>query len=291
MCLFTSCTYIEINSKRRKEKKSSSLSSNHSSSYSSRSNIDIATYGLKARRRIMDEHKLFVGNMAARITQRDLWRFFSPYGVIDECAKFHESYAFVRYVHADDAQRARRETHGAILKGRKLKVEFAATVNKTHPAASNQSSKHFLCFSEEFFRIYSEYLYIQPLRRSIHVPACFSQAIPSGENNERKFSPESSDKEEWLTPDLLRLAGIQFSSPDDGYETNSSSLLSTSSDSRFFPISNNRHHDCSTAVSHQANDSSSRLDDLHRLCFDFTRIRLFSNGSSSCGDDSSLYVE
>ena len=94
----------------------------------------------------MDDHKLFVGNMAARITQRDLWRFFSPYGVIDECAKFHESYAFVRFVQAEDAQRARRETHGAILKGRKLKVEFAATVNQTHPSSSNQSSKHFLAF-------------------------------------------------------------------------------------------------------------------------------------------------
>ena len=94
----------------------------------------------------MDDHKLFVGNMAARITQRDLWRFFSPYGVIDECAKFHESYAFVRFVQAEDAQRARRETHGAILKGRKLKVEFAATVNQTHPSSSNQSSKHFVAF-------------------------------------------------------------------------------------------------------------------------------------------------
>jgi RNA recognition motif-containing protein len=88
----------------------------------------------------MDDHKLFVGNMAARITQRDLWRFFSPYGLIDECAKFHESYAFVRFVHADDARRARRETHGALLKGRKLKVEFAATVNKNNSSSWNQQS-------------------------------------------------------------------------------------------------------------------------------------------------------
>lgn len=85
----------------------------------------------------MDEHKLFVGNMAARITQRDLWRFFSPYGLIDECAKFHESYAFVRFVHADDAQRARQETHGALLKGRKLKVEFAATINKNDSSSTS----------------------------------------------------------------------------------------------------------------------------------------------------------
>jgi RNA recognition motif-containing protein len=91
----------------------------------------------------MDDHKLFVGNMAARITQRDLWRFFSPYGHIDECAKFHESYAFVRFVHADDARRARRETHGVVLKGRKLKVEFAATVNKNNSLSWNQQSNHF----------------------------------------------------------------------------------------------------------------------------------------------------
>jgi RNA recognition motif-containing protein len=92
----------------------------------------------------MDDHKLFVGNMAARITQRDLWRFFSTYGLIDECAKFHESYAFIRFVHANDAQRARRETHGAILKGRKLKVEFAATLNKNNSTSWNQQSNSFL---------------------------------------------------------------------------------------------------------------------------------------------------
>ena len=96
----------------------------------------------------MDDHKLFVGNMAARITQRDLWRFFSPYGLIDECAKFHESYAFVRFVHADDAQRARRETHGTILKGRKLKVEFAATVNKTDSSTCKQASKYRFYFED-----------------------------------------------------------------------------------------------------------------------------------------------
>jgi RNA recognition motif-containing protein len=101
----------------------------------------------------MDDHKLFVGNMAARITQRDLWRFFSPYGLIDECAKFHESYAFVRFVHADDAQRARRETHGTILKGRKLKVEFAATVNKNNSLSWHQQSNHFFILISKNFQI------------------------------------------------------------------------------------------------------------------------------------------
>jgi RNA recognition motif-containing protein len=108
----------------------------------------------------MDDHKLFVGNMAARITQRDLWRFFSPYGLIDECAKFHESYAFVRYVHADDAQRARRETHGAMLKGRKLKVEFAATVNKTNLSSWNQQSNYLFNLISELFLIRSFRIFV-----------------------------------------------------------------------------------------------------------------------------------
>lgn len=92
----------------------------------------------------MDNHKLFVGNMAARITQRDLWRFFSTYGLIDECAKFHESYAFIRFVYADDAERARQATNGALLKGRKLKVEFAANVNKKNSSSVNPKSNYII---------------------------------------------------------------------------------------------------------------------------------------------------
>lgn len=93
----------------------------------------------------MDNCKLFVGNMAARITQRDLWRFFSSYGPIDECAKFHESYAFISFVYPEDARRARQQTQGAMLKGRKLKVEFAANANtKSSSSSSNQKSNYSL---------------------------------------------------------------------------------------------------------------------------------------------------
>ncbi|CAF3555211.1 unnamed protein product [Adineta steineri] len=219
----------------------------------------------------MDDHKLFVGNMAARITQRDLWRFFSPYGLIDECAKFHESYAFVRFVHADDAQKARQETHGAMLKGRKLKVEFAATINKTNAISWKQQ----------------KYLYIQPLRRPSNTPLYYLQPITSPiKSHNRIISIESSNHEEFLTPDLLRLAGIQNSSPDDGYETNSSPIVNSTCESRFFPISINRHNVYSNAICKQ-NDR--QHEDLMSL--DFARIRLFSDGSSGFGDDSNLFIE
>ena len=106
----------------------------------------------------MDHRKLFVGNMAARISQRDLWRFFSSYGIIDECAKFHESYGFVRFVHAADARRACQETHGTMFKGRKLKVEFAANTNKTNLTSCNHQSNILFSISK-IVRFILVYLY------------------------------------------------------------------------------------------------------------------------------------
>ncbi len=93
------------------------------------------------------------------------------------------------------------------------------------------------------------------------MPPCCSQHISSpiiSDNkiiNNRIFSTESSNNEEFLTPDLLRLAGIQSSSPDDGYETNSSPILNSHRDSRFFPISTNEHNIYSNAILNQVSHS------------------------------------
>ncbi|CAF1387697.1 unnamed protein product [Rotaria sordida] len=226
----------------------------------------------------MDNHKLFIGNMAARITQRDLWQFFSPYGLIDECAKFHESYAFIRFVHADNAQRARQATHGTILKGRKLKVEFAANVNK-HKSSSSSSGNQ------------RKYLYIEPIRRTINTPSPIISSpiiIDNKKVHNRIYSTNLSNNEEFLTPDLLRLAGIQSSTPDDGYETNSSPILNSNCDSRFFPISSHQHNIYSNNLSNQSNH---RNKDIHLISLDFARIRLFSDVSSGFGDDSNSFIE
>jgi hypothetical protein len=89
--------------------------------------------------------------------------------------------------------------------------------------------------------------------------------------NNRIFSTKSPNNEEFLIPDLLRLAGIQFSSPDDGYETNSSPILNSNCDSRFFPISTNRHNIYSNAMSNQVNYSFSHpillLKTLNKFVF------------------------
>jgi hypothetical protein len=93
------------------------------------------------------------------------------------------------------------------------------------------------------------------------MPTYYSEPISSStisDNkiiNNRIFTNELSNNEEFLTPDLLRLAGIQSSSPDDGYETNSSPILNSNCDSRFFPISTNRHDVYSNKMSNQVCDS------------------------------------
>lgn len=75
----------------------------------------------------MADRKLFIGNLVRRITQEDLWVMYSTFGPLEECAKFHESFGFVRFLHAEDARHALDATHGFTLKGRCIKVEFAAT--------------------------------------------------------------------------------------------------------------------------------------------------------------------
>jgi len=258
----------------------------------------------------MDDHKLFVGNMAARITQRDLWRFFSPYGLIDECAKFHESYAFVRFVHAADARQARRETHGAILKGRKIKVEFAAALPPTSKKNNNNNNNNNIAPWQQ-----QGYLYIQPLRRATNVPPPPSLhhrhrqqptvpsppppppppcQTPTTSCNKTKMvhkfetpSPSSSSNndDELLMPDLLRMAGIQYSSSDEDNDTYFLPMLNnTNRDSRFFPISANRNS--FTSVQNDQQDFA-----IHLLSIDFARTRLFSDVSSGFGDDSHLFVE
>jgi len=82
----------------------------------------------------MADRKLFIGNLVRRITQDDLWVMYSTFGPLEECAKFHESFGFVRFLHAEDARQALDATHGITLKGRCIKVEFAATTTSWRSA-------------------------------------------------------------------------------------------------------------------------------------------------------------
>ncbi|CAF0798350.1 unnamed protein product [Adineta steineri] len=85
------------------------------------------SYAVAVEEKSMADRKLFIGNLVRRITQDDLWVMYSAFGPLEECAKFHESFGFVRFLHAEDAKQALDATHGITLKGRCIKVEFAAT--------------------------------------------------------------------------------------------------------------------------------------------------------------------
>ena len=85
----------------------------------------------------MADRKLFIGNLVRRITQEDLWVMYSTFGPLEECAKFHESFGFVRFQHAEDARQALKATHGITLKGRCIKVEFAATTTSWKSISSS----------------------------------------------------------------------------------------------------------------------------------------------------------
>ena len=89
----------------------------------------------------MADRKLFVGNLVRRIIQDDLWDLYARYGPLEECAKFHESFGFVRFVYAEDARHALDDTRHTILKGRPIKVEYAAATTAcrpAHPTCPNQ---------------------------------------------------------------------------------------------------------------------------------------------------------
>lgn len=89
----------------------------------------------------MADRKLFVGNLVRRIIQDDLWNLYARYGPLEECAKFHESFGFVRFVYSEDARHALDDTRHTILKGRPIKVEYAAATTACRsapPTCANQ---------------------------------------------------------------------------------------------------------------------------------------------------------
>ncbi|CAF1444098.1 unnamed protein product [Rotaria magnacalcarata] len=90
----------------------------------------------------MADRKLFIGNLVRRITQEDLWVMYSTFGPLEECAKFHESFGFVRFLHPEDAQKALKATHGITLKGRCIKVEFAATTTSWRSAGNSSCNEY-----------------------------------------------------------------------------------------------------------------------------------------------------
>lgn len=76
--------------------------------------------------------EVFVGNIAFDVTEADLQDFFAEYGAIDQCKLITDrasgkskGFGFVKYMEAESAAHAVKETHGQLLKGRPLNVKIS----------------------------------------------------------------------------------------------------------------------------------------------------------------------
>ncbi|KZW01392.1 RNA-binding domain-containing protein [Exidia glandulosa HHB12029] len=85
----------------------------------------------------IQQHRLFVGNLAPTVDEFTLIQIFSKYGKISKLDfLFHKTgpmkgkprgYAFVEYADKEDAAKALLQAHDKVVRGRKLSVTFANT--------------------------------------------------------------------------------------------------------------------------------------------------------------------
>ncbi|CAF2708653.1 unnamed protein product [Rotaria sp. Silwood2] len=174
----------------------------------------------------MADRKLFIGNLVRRITQEDLWVMYSTFGPLEECAKFHESFGFVRFLHAEDARQALKATHGITLKGRCIKVEFAATTTSWRSANNSYFNE---CRSSARYNI-------PPIRaidlsnhRGHHhriinsLPSSLSPPSIGPIGHRRKTHSKSFTSESTNSSDT-RQSHISCSSPSSSYAASSSHI-------------------------------------------------------------------
>ncbi|KAL5130066.1 Flowering time control protein FPA [Glycine soja] len=71
-------------------------------------------------------NNLWVGNLAADVTDADLMELFAKYGALDSVTSYSaRSYAFVFFKRVEDAKAAKNALQGTSLRGSSLKIEFA----------------------------------------------------------------------------------------------------------------------------------------------------------------------
>uniref|UniRef100_A0A2P2M7B7 Protein no-on-transient A n=1 Tax=Rhizophora mucronata TaxID=61149 RepID=A0A2P2M7B7_RHIMU len=74
-------------------------------------------------------NNLWVGNLSADVTDRDLMDLFAKYGALDSVTTYSSrSYAFVFFKRVEDATAAKEALQGMELRGNALRIEFARPV-------------------------------------------------------------------------------------------------------------------------------------------------------------------
>jgi len=172
----------------------------------------------------MADRKLFIGNLVRRITQDDLWIMYSTFGPLEECAKFHESFGFVRFLHAEDARQALDATHGITLKGRCIKVEFAATTTSWRSTNNSYCNE---CCSAARYNIPPIRAIDSSTRRGHHhsISNTWSSSLsppPVGPVGHRRKSQSKSTTSESTICSETRQSHITYISPPSSYAASSS---------------------------------------------------------------------
>lgn len=71
-------------------------------------------------------NRLYIGNIGNEVTEEDLIELFKPYGETTErFLNKEKNFAFVKLDYHSNAEKAKRELDGSVLKSRNLKIRFA----------------------------------------------------------------------------------------------------------------------------------------------------------------------
>jgi nucleolar protein 4 len=99
----------------------------------------------------VDERTVFVRSLPFSLSDAQLEEIFSELGPVRHCftvkekgAEVHRGFGFVQFAVAEDALRAVESKNGALLQGRKIKVELAkrrAPLDQRHPLANAKENK------------------------------------------------------------------------------------------------------------------------------------------------------
>nr|CAH7761494.1 unnamed protein product [Callosobruchus chinensis] len=89
-------------------------------------------------------NRLYIGNIGPEVTEDDLKELFQPFGEINEIfINKEKNFGFIKVDYHSNAEKAKRELDGHILKGRNLKIRFAPNsttikVKNLTPFVSNE---------------------------------------------------------------------------------------------------------------------------------------------------------
>ncbi|CAG0882836.1 unnamed protein product [Darwinula stevensoni] len=117
--------------------------------------IDIPPREETGVRKFTNHNRLFVGNLPTDIKQDEFDQLFAPYGETNEqFLNAEKAFGFVKYDYRSNAEKAKLELDGKPVRGRNIKVRFAAhgaalKVKNLNPWVSNELlEKAFSVFGE-----------------------------------------------------------------------------------------------------------------------------------------------